>query len=79
MKKHPRLSQPGRIGSMWLKNRMIMPAMGTNLGNADGTISDNIVNYYARRAEGGIGLVVTEVCSPEHEGICIPGEMEIGS
>ncbi len=30
MKKHPRLSQPGRIGSMWLKNRMIMPAMGTN-------------------------------------------------
>ena len=78
MKKHPRLSQPGRIGSMWLKNRMIMPAMGTNLGNADGTISDNIVNYYARRAEGGIGLVVTEVCSPEHEGICIPGEMEIG-
>ncbi|NLO97537.1 MAG: hypothetical protein GX091_05655 [Peptococcaceae bacterium] len=49
---------------------MVMPAMGTNLGNADGTISDNIVNYYARRAAGGVGLVVTEVCSPEHEGIC---------
>ncbi|MDI9496977.1 MAG: FAD-dependent oxidoreductase [Bacillota bacterium] len=78
MKAYPHLTRPGRIGTMWLKNRMIMPAMGTNLGNADGTISDNIVNYYARRAAGGIGLVITEVCSPEHEGICIPGEMEIG-
>ncbi|MDI9470732.1 MAG: FAD-dependent oxidoreductase [Bacillota bacterium] len=78
MKAYPNLTRPGRIGTMWLKNRMIMPAMGTNLGNADGTISDNIVNYYARRAAGGIGLVITEVCSPEHEGICIPGEMEIG-
>jgi 2,4-dienoyl-CoA reductase-like NADH-dependent reductase (Old Yellow Enzyme family)/thioredoxin reductase len=77
-KKLEKLCTPGKIGSMWLKNRMIMPAMGTNLGNADGTISDNIVNYYAKRAEGGIGLVITEVCSPEHEGICIPGEMEIG-
>lgn len=78
MKTYPNLAKPGRIGTMWLKNRMMMPAMGTNLGNADGTISDNIVNYYARRAAGGIGLVITEVCSPEHEGICIPGEMEIG-
>ncbi|NLJ70999.1 MAG: FAD-dependent oxidoreductase [Clostridiaceae bacterium] len=77
-KKLKRLCTPGQIGTMWLKNRMIMPAMGTNLGNADGTISDNIVNYYAKRAAGGIGLVITEVCSPEHEGICIPGEMEIG-
>ncbi len=77
MNEFKQLSKPGKIGTMWLKNRMIMPAMGTNLGNADGTISDNIVNYYARRAAGGIGLVVTEVCSPEHEGICIPGEMEI--
>lgn len=77
MKQYKELSRPSKIGRMYLKNRMIMPAMGTNLGNADGTISDNIVNYYARRAAGGVGLVVTEVCSPEHEGICIPGEMEI--
>ena len=77
MSNYKRLTSPGKIGNMWLKNRMIMPAMGTNLGNSDGTISDNIVNYYARRAAGGIGLVITEVCSPEHAGICIPGEMEI--
>lgn len=76
MGKYERLNTPGQIGSMRLKNRMIMPAMGTNLGNADGTVSDSMVNYYARRAEGGIGLVITEVCSPERAGICIPGEMQ---
>lgn len=59
------LLQPGKIGSMELKNRMIMPGMGTNLAAADGTVSDVIVNYYARRANGGVGLIITEVCCPD--------------
>ncbi|WP_342433441.1 FAD-dependent oxidoreductase [Neobacillus sp. FSL H8-0543] len=72
-----RLTQPGRIGKMELKNRMIMPGMGTNLAAADGTVSDVIVNYYARRANGGVGLIITEVCCPEPQGRVIPGEIEI--
>ena len=34
-----KLLQPGKIGNMELKNRMIMPGMGTNLAAADGTVS----------------------------------------
>lgn len=72
-----RLTEPGKIGNMGLKNRMVMPGMGTNLAAADGTVSDVIVNYYARRANGGVGLIITEVCCPEPLGRVIPGELEI--
>lgn len=73
---YEKLLQPGKIGQMELKNRMIMPGMGTNLAAADGTVSDVIVNYYARRANGGVGLIITEVCCPEPLGRVIPGEIE---
>ena len=59
------------------KNCTAMPGMGTNLAAADGTVSDVIVNYYARRANGGVGLIITEVCCPEPLGRVIPGELEI--
>lgn len=74
-----KLLQPGKIGNMELKNRMIMPGMGTNLAAADGTVSDVIVNYYARRANGGVGLIITEVCCPDPLGRVIDGEIEITS
>lgn len=74
---YEKLLQPGKIGNIELRNRMIMPGMGTNLAAADGTVSDVIVNYYARRANGGVGMIITEVCCPEPEGRVIPGEIEI--
>ncbi|MCR1900072.1 FAD-dependent oxidoreductase [Irregularibacter muris] len=75
--KFEKLLEPGKIGNLELKNRMIMPGMGTNLAAADGTVSDVIVNYYARRANGGVGLIITEVCCPDPLGRVIPGEIEI--
>lgn len=73
---YKKLLEPGRIGTMELRNRMIMPGMGTNLAAADGTVSDVIVNYYARRANGGVGMIITEVCCPDPLGRVIPGEIE---
>ena len=72
---YEKLLTPGKIGKMELKNRMIMPAMGTNLGNANNTVSDIQVAYYTRRGNGGIGMVITEVVAPEPEGRVIVGEM----
>ncbi|NLM21906.1 MAG: FAD-dependent oxidoreductase [Peptococcaceae bacterium] len=74
---YEKLLEPGTIGNMEVRNRMVMPAMGTNLAAADGTVSDVIVNYYARRANGGVGLIITEVCCPDPLGRVIPGEIEI--
>ncbi len=73
------LTSPIQIGSMKLKNRMVQPGMGTNLAAADGTVSDNIADYYVTRAHGGVGLIITEVCCPEPGGRVIPGELEVSS
>lgn len=70
------LLQSINIGDLKLENRMVQPAMGTNLAASDGSVSDSIVDYYARRAEGGVGLLITEVCCPDPGGRVIPGELE---
>ena len=51
------LFTPGKIGSMALRNRLIMAPMGTNYSNWTGVVTDRLVDYYAARAHGGIGLV----------------------
>ena len=57
------LFEPGSIGTMTLKNRLIMPPISTNLAGEDGTVSDELLFYYAERARGGVGLVTVEnVC-----------------
>jgi len=54
------LFSPLKIRGMELKNRIIMPAMTTLLGNADGTVSDGFIEYYAARARGGAALITAE-------------------
>ena len=55
------LAQPGRIGSLELKNRMIVSAMGVNLAEPDGSCGDRLINYHERQARGGVGLIVMGV------------------
>lgn len=57
------LFSPITINGMTVKNRAVMPPMGTGYGNADGTISDRLLAYLSRRAQGGTGLIITEVCA----------------
>lgn len=58
---------PGRIGSLDLPNRVVMPPMGTSLADADGHFSDRQVAWYAERAGSGAGLVVTELTAVTRE------------
>jgi len=46
---------------MKLDNRCVMPPMGTNLGNRDGTVSEKNLAYIKRRAESGVGLIISEI------------------
>lgn len=50
--------QEGYIGKMKLKNRIVMAPMG-NLADMDGGFSKRQIDYYAERARGGAGLIVT--------------------
>ena len=54
------LSQPGQIGRMKLKNRIIMGPMGTNYGTTDGFSTDRDKQYYTERAKGGVAMIITE-------------------
>jgi dimethylglycine catabolism A len=56
----PKLKEPGRIGPLALKNRVIMGPMGTNYGTTDGHSTDRDKAYYAERAKGGVAMVITE-------------------
>jgi 2,4-dienoyl-CoA reductase-like NADH-dependent reductase (Old Yellow Enzyme family)/thioredoxin reductase len=60
-KQFPKLFEPGRIGSLELKNRLVMPPMGTNYALKDGSVTQRQIDYYEERAKGGIGLVILEI------------------
>lgn len=51
-----KLFQPARIGSLEIANRIIMPAVTTRY---DFEESDRLSQFYARRAKGGAGLIIT--------------------
>ena len=59
----PHLFSPLKIKSLELINRVVMPPMGTLLGNPDGTVSEANLAYIKRRARGGAGLIITEITS----------------
>lgn len=52
--------QPINIGSVTVPNRFVVPPMGNNYANTDGTLSDRSAAYYAARAKGGFGLITIE-------------------
>jgi 2,4-dienoyl-CoA reductase-like NADH-dependent reductase (Old Yellow Enzyme family)/thioredoxin reductase len=60
-KQFSRLFQPGWIGSLELKNRLVMPPMGTNYALKDGSVTQRQIDYYEERAKGGVGLVILEI------------------
>lgn len=51
---------PLTINGMTLRNRIIMPPMGTNFAGLNGEVSQEQFNYYELRAKGGTGLITIE-------------------
>ena len=52
--------QPGKIGNLELKNRLIVPAMVTNTCTADGMPTERYIQYHEEKAKGGWGMIITE-------------------
>ena len=74
------LFQPGRIGSLRIKNRIVMASMGSRgLVELDGRISHRMIDYFVARAAGGSGLLITGITyvdveiEPHLEGAFSPG------
>jgi 2,4-dienoyl-CoA reductase-like NADH-dependent reductase (Old Yellow Enzyme family)/NADPH-dependent 2,4-dienoyl-CoA reductase/sulfur reductase-like enzyme len=54
------LLAPGRIGSLELRNRIVLAAMGSNFADENGHCTERLLAYYEARARGGAGLLVME-------------------
>lgn len=53
----PNLLSPCKIGSLEIKNRVVMGPTETLYATSDGEITDKIIDYYVERARGGCGLI----------------------
>ena len=57
---YKRLFSPFTLAGQTIKNRIAMAPLTRQMAEADGTPTDEMVAYYARRARGGVGLIITE-------------------
>jgi 2,4-dienoyl-CoA reductase (NADPH2) len=61
-----KLLEPGFIGPVKTRNRMIKTANGTSFMEEDQTCGPRMVAFYERLAKGGIGFLVVESCGVEY-------------
>jgi 2-enoate reductase len=57
--KFPKLFEPGRIGKLEIRNRIAMAPMNTIYEDSDGRVTQRMIDYFAARAKGGTGLIMT--------------------
>ncbi|MBM4411818.1 MAG: NADPH-dependent 2,4-dienoyl-CoA reductase, partial [Chloroflexi bacterium] len=64
---YPHLLSPLVLGNVRLKNRVIMGSMHTRLEHMDQPIARQAA-FYAERARGEVGMIITGGYSPNQEG-----------
>ncbi|PID38401.1 MAG: NADPH-dependent 2,4-dienoyl-CoA reductase [Deltaproteobacteria bacterium] len=69
--RYPHLFAPLDLGHLALKNRVLMGSMHVGLEDAKGPLR-KLAAYFARRAEGGVGLLVTGGVAPNVAGWAKP-------
>ncbi len=74
MAKLENLFTPIKIAEVELKNRIVMLALTTGYNEPDNTVGDRIINFYAERAKGGVGLIIVpftavDIASPAQPGL----------
>ena len=60
MIKYKNIFKPLTVKQMTVKNRVIMPPMGSNYGGQNGEFEEAHMDYYEQRAKGGTGLIIVE-------------------
>lgn len=78
--KYEKLFTRGRIGNLELKNRIVLPPMGTNMASYTGEATDEIIRFYTERAKGGCGLIITEITRIDDvTGVGMTGQLSVTS
>ena len=71
MSPYPHLLKPLDLGFTILKNRVLMGSMHTGLEEQKNGF-ERLAAFYAERARGGVGLIVTGGISPDYFGTVMP-------
>ncbi len=71
MAPYPNLLKPLDLGFTTLKNRVLMGSMHTGLEEQKNGF-ERLAAFYAERAKGGVGLIVTGGISPDYFGTVMP-------
>ncbi len=75
---YKKLFEPGMIGNLQLRNRIVMTAMGCSLAESTGEAGARMIKYYADRARGGAGLIITEITRVDDEtGVGTPNQLSV--
>jgi 2,4-dienoyl-CoA reductase (NADPH2) len=67
IKKYPKLFAPLDVSGVRLINRVVMGSMHTGLEEAENGF-ERLAVYYAERARGGVGMIITGGIAPNPEG-----------
>ncbi|WP_405927185.1 FAD-dependent oxidoreductase [Streptomyces sp. NBC_00035] len=78
MTDYPHLLRPLDLGFTTLPNRVIMGSMHTGLEDGSGPL-DRLAAFFAERARGGVGLMVTGGYSPNEDGMFYPGACKLST
>ena len=70
-----KIFEKGNIGKLELDNRLVMAPMGSHYGK----INEGAIAYYAARAKGGFGLLITEFTCVDQVGKAQPDQLMIDS
>jgi 2,4-dienoyl-CoA reductase-like NADH-dependent reductase (Old Yellow Enzyme family)/thioredoxin reductase len=63
------------VGGLRISNRAVMPAMGTGYASREGKVTERLLAYLGKRASGGVGLIITEVCAVHPAGKGLESEL----
>ena len=58
--------KPITIGNKVISNRLVMAPMETAHNNADGSVNQDMIDYYVARAKGGTGMIIVQNAAIDH-------------
>ncbi len=62
------LFTPLDLGPFTIRNRIVMPALGTNFATRDGEVTPRLIDHYGARAQGGAGMIIVEGSAAHYSG-----------
>ncbi|MDO9066251.1 MAG: hypothetical protein Q7U96_04110, partial [Chloroflexota bacterium] len=64
--KFEKIVEPGQIGNVKTKNRMVKPAQSMHFSTDDGYVSDTNLAHYEAIAKSGVGLILVEMAAVDY-------------